>query len=271
MQQSAGAVESVGSSPRVRGKRAGDGEDAGLGGLIPACAGKTSASRSRTRSAWAHPRVCGENCGRHPVPSWNVGSSPRVRGKLLLGLGGLGVRGLIPACAGKTPSPTTGRPRLSAHPRVCGENAAVRLGQGERRGSSPRVRGKPPKGAAHHARLRLIPACAGKTCRGCTGTPAHRLIPACAGKTLNLRAMRALNAAHPRVCGENSESHWLNPPSQGSSPRVRGKLSFLKPSTKRIRLIPACAGKTHAYYRDSDKAMAHPRVCGENSLASVSA
>ena len=72
-----------GSSPRVRGKLGDPNDWPKPIGLIPARAGKTSsASRSRPRSA-AHPRACGENTsGRHGCP-YGVGSSPRVRGKLL--------------------------------------------------------------------------------------------------------------------------------------------------------------------------------------------
>ena len=53
------------------------------------------------------------------------GSSPRVRGKLR----GIPCRfvenGLIPACAGKTEKVYTYRIQRGAHPRVCGENAAL--------------------------------------------------------------------------------------------------------------------------------------------------
>ena len=50
-----------GSSPRVRGKRAGGGARGGACGLIPARAGKTSSSGPRPLNWTAHPRACGEN------------------------------------------------------------------------------------------------------------------------------------------------------------------------------------------------------------------
>ena len=50
-----------GSSPRVRGKSPRAVHCGDLPRLIPACAGKMSAARSRPSPPWAHPRVCGEN------------------------------------------------------------------------------------------------------------------------------------------------------------------------------------------------------------------
>ena len=51
----------LGSSPRVRGTR----DDAvvvlGHDGIIPACAGNTSAYRLVSSATWDHPRVCGEH------------------------------------------------------------------------------------------------------------------------------------------------------------------------------------------------------------------
>ena len=92
----------TGSSPRVRGKRVAARRAAVKEGLIPACAGKTLGRRRGGVRAWAHPRVCGENASIAGGAPMTTGSSPRVRGKL----GGVcrrrGLRGLIPACAGKT-------------------------------------------------------------------------------------------------------------------------------------------------------------------------
>ena len=75
-------MSSLGSSPRVRGKRQSTRENTVLWGLIPACAGKTPISCFLMLLSGAHPRVCGENgvCGTPNVG--HPGSSPRVRGKL---------------------------------------------------------------------------------------------------------------------------------------------------------------------------------------------
>ena len=92
-----------GSSPRVRGKLAEHVEGGLLDGLIPACAGKTGASRRCGSRARAHPRVCGENYGVEIELFDGYGSSPRVRGKPTSWRRAVVWTRLIPACAGKTP------------------------------------------------------------------------------------------------------------------------------------------------------------------------
>ena len=112
----------LGSSPRVRGKPLITLFKSCVPRLIPACAGKTGTGGENRRRVEAHPRVCGENaisCGSVcKIP----GSSPRVRGKRDVRHCGSRQRGLIPACAGKTPSPRGMTSPAGAHPRVCGEN-----------------------------------------------------------------------------------------------------------------------------------------------------
>ena len=153
----------AGSSPRVRGKPTSASPYSTTTGLIPACAGKTNCTSGVPPRTGAHPRVCGENPFSTSMAGRGMGSSPRVRGKLLVGEVCSGLRRLIPACAGKT----WGRHReLPPRP-----------------GSSPRVRGKPVMDVVQRLACRLIPACAGKT----TGS----------------RRRGCGNWAHPRVCGEN--------------------------------------------------------------------
>ena len=174
-----------------------------------------------------------------------MGSSPRVRGKRRRPGGGFLRRGLIPACAGKTRRRGDADPDRWAHPRVCGENQAVRYESTYRQGSSPRVRGKRNIQFSDFRYYRLIPACAGKT--GCQA------------------ARNRIGPAHPRVCGENDQrlpSVLLIP---GSSPRVRGKLRGRVNICDCERLIPACAGKTDKPQQTTSLQWAHPRVCGENT------
>ena len=112
----------AGSSPRVRGKRPPGAGAAGPGGLIPACAGKTTDAIARLHRARAHPRMCGENATPVRTCTTPPGSSPHVRGKHRgPGLAG-GERGLIPACAGKTVPVAPAGSAAWAHPRMCGEN-----------------------------------------------------------------------------------------------------------------------------------------------------
>ena len=178
----------LGSSPRVRGKRAPLPSHPKPARLIPARAGKTWAAGTRSLPGWAHPRACGENTGKAESPNGPSLSSPRVRGKhrgghqrhvgggLIRACGenipGAGIppglvgssprvrgkretagesdcgAGLIPVCAGKTMPCRTSRRTSRAHPRVCGENRPVPSRPGKSGGSSPRVRGKPCPGPA---------------------------------------------------------------------------------------------------------------------------
>ena len=152
-----------GSSPRVRGKPVECLREDRPSRLIPACAGKTCASKWSTAGTRAHPRVCGENCIIFPAPPGIAGSSPRVRGKLRATQEGGALFGLIPACAGKTRECGAPIAPPRAHPRVCGENQVQVLKARVHDGSSPRVRGKQRRGARPSDARGLIPACAGKT------------------------------------------------------------------------------------------------------------
>ena len=242
----AGERNRAGSSPRVRGKLRPRLRPRPYPRLIPACAGKTIMEQTADAHGKAHPRVCGENGHRLGLGQFQLGSSPRVRGKPHDGMVSRSRDGLIPACAGKT-SYSCRCPRgVWAHPRVCGENWATVSTPCAFSGSSPRVRGKP---SSHVFDLTTL-----------------RLIPACAGKTFRVRPMIFRSGAHPRVCGENARTRARLAQLRGSSPRVRGKLEFGVFQTHSIRLIPACAGKTGDVENGTPKRWAHPRVCGENSL-----
>ena len=140
-----------GSSPRVRGKRTDRSIREAEGGLIPACAGKTSLPRQVRHPVGAHPRVCGENFRRLLISLCRMGSSPRVRGKHALCILFPGLTGLIPACAGKTANFNVFGLHFRAHPRVCGENGKYAGSPVLKSGSSPRVRGKPNRWKAKAA------------------------------------------------------------------------------------------------------------------------
>ena len=55
-----------------------------------------------------------------------------------------------------------------------------------------------------------------------------RLIPARAGKTSSSSSCSRRVWAHPRACGENSQVLRAALRAEGSSPRVRGKLSTMR-------------------------------------------
>ena len=194
-----------GSSPRVRGKRFLWSTAHGLAGLIPACAGKTQRHRGWRSRSGAHPRVCGENSDWMKV-IWKVsGSSPRVRGKLPGPGPGRRMPGLIPACAGKTGTGRASWMHGRAHPRVCGENRRRRPFRPGRRGSSPRVRGKPSHAMDGWFSIGLIPACAGKTYPQASTATFARAHPRVCGENTTPAKSTPASRAHPRVCGENSQ------------------------------------------------------------------
>ena len=101
-----GQEEVPGSSPRVRGTLKGNAVARLENGIIPACAGNTDVSTHSQSSYRDHPRVCGEH-ESHPHPHHrDRGSSPRVRGTPRRVAYLAPPRGIIPACAGNTCSPS---------------------------------------------------------------------------------------------------------------------------------------------------------------------
>ena len=90
------------------------------------------------------------------------------------------------------------------------------------------------------------------------------LIPAHAGKTRCSPTSRGTCTAHPRSRGENRTRCGLSPASGGSSPLTRGKLERRPRRARRLRLIPAHAGKTSSAYTCVHHRRAHPRSRGEN-------
>ena len=131
--------------------------------LIPAGAGKTARRNSEQDRRAAHPRRCGENIDLTAVDILSRGSSPQVRGKLLLSLLYSLLARLIPAGAGKTTEPHRCNSGHAAHPRRCGENSLLSLQVATTNGSSPQVRGKQRDEILSKTGARLIPAGAGKT------------------------------------------------------------------------------------------------------------
>ena len=241
------ALAVTGSSPRVRGRLDHERVLEPARGLIPACAGQTRAAPAARPPRRAHPRVCGADGLEDDSAVTDTGSSPRVRGRprsrSMLKLS----PGLIPACAGQTRRPRVGLIGSRAHPRVCGADLSAINDAPHKRGSSPRVRGRPSDWIAFSSWRGLIPACAGQT---------RRCRTLCFGRR-----------AHPRVCGADRHSHQNAPPVLGSSPRVRGRQMMKEAGGDPEGLIPACAGQTSAGSRHLRAVEAHPRVCGADSSA----
>ena len=171
--------------------------------------------------------MCGEKIRAVSATTASVGSPPRVRGK------GIQVRmhgiahGITPACAGKS----------REHPHKTRQDV----------GSPPRVRGK-----VFNTRP--------KKCD-------RRITPACAGKSVTYVCRDRRGWDHPRVCGEKSIFRRQRAQHLGSPPRVRGKGLDNVLFWTRMRITPACAGKSRAWPGTTPCRRDHPRVCGEKSPA----
>ena len=212
--------------------------------IIPARAGQTSTRGVPSTSTSDHPRACGANSESETEVLRQNGSSPRVRGKLVAPCRSDRLRRIIPARAGQTWFRLSCGSRAPDHPRACGANYMLRYGYFVQRGSSPRVRGKRPSGSSTGTRLRIIPARAGQTRRS---PSSHTRVP-----------------DHPRTCGANTHTFFLERQTHGSSPRVRGKRHDAVTPIVRRRIIPARAGQTRSRSPHSSPYPDHPRACGAN-------
>ena len=243
------AQADAGSSPRVRGALVHEAFEIGLRGIIPARAGNTRSTGTRTTTSRDHPRVCGEHLAI-PRPSFPLmGSSPRVRGTPRFGSRGHRGPGIIPTCAGNTRRASSAGPARRDHPRVCGEHKSERISKYSSLGSSPRVRGTQQRWNQPSTRKGIIPACAGNTRSGVRRRSAGR--------------------DYPRVCGEHPMASLMTGPMTGSSPRVRGTLRRSRGHERRAGIIPACAGDTMPRKARQRAWGDHPRVCGEHFCFSL--
>ena len=169
--------------------------------------------------------------------------SPHVRGKDTRRQRDDSVRGITPACAGKSWRPVLGLKCSRDHPRVCGEKGWVYYRTPAELGSPPRVRGK--------------------ECGKARRAGAEGITPACAGKSRRWPLRSAPAWDHPRVCGEKRISCFCASRMVGSPPRVRGKVRGLFDVGVKVRITPACAGKRQVVHDELPWLEDHPRVCGE--------
>ena len=94
--------ETLGSPPRMRGKRGYVPVGGHDGGITPADAGKTRQCHLIKALGEDHPRGCGENAIPHTRILAKIGSPPRMRGKPRERVKVQRVNGITPADAGKT-------------------------------------------------------------------------------------------------------------------------------------------------------------------------
>ena len=155
------------------------------------------------------------------------------------------LRGITPACAGKSRGTPFRRTSGRDHPRVCGEKSGFCQRSILHLGSPPRMRGK-------EQRMREARNSAGIT-------------PAYAGKSGEYMAGEDQYGDHPRVCGEKIHALLCVPASYGLPPRVRGKGQAIPAHSLGEGITPAYAGKSSTATRAARSTGDHPRVCGEKS------
>ena len=172
--------------------------------------------------------MCGEKLSAVFTSCINLGSPPRVRGKVSSQTAFDNDIRITPACAGKSGVPIICAPCVGDHPRVCGEKTIARQRKSRQMGSPPRVRGK---GSARFQQ-RLL----------------RCITPACAGKRQAAVAAALIRKDHPRVCGEKRGETDFDRAVRGSPPRVRGKDELLMQEIMAGRITPACAGKSPPAY-----------------------
>ena len=131
-----------------------------------------------------------------------VGSSPRVRGTLVMVMASFMQTRFIPAGAGNAAAEIVQVATVTVHPRGCGERIRVGAFSNVVDGSSPRVRGTLPGKHLHPLKWRFIPAGAGNA-------------------PFNTSTVNA-SPVHPRGCGERFQNIVPACRRDGSSPRVRG-------------------------------------------------
>ena len=150
-------------------------------GIIPAHAGLTICLAATLDSAGDHPRACGAHMDFWERQSLREGSSPRMRGSLLVDAPLDAERGIIPAHAGLTRPCDCPQLRVWDHPRACGAHCASASCLSRCSGSSPRMRGSQAHKERSYHRPGIIPAHAGLT-------PSHDI-------------SSPLGRDHPRACG----------------------------------------------------------------------
>ena len=132
-------------------------------GNTPAYAGKTAGGTADGRQTRKHPRVCGEDGLNAHGDFYGRETPPRMRGRPVhLPVSQADGRN-TPAYAGKTVFLMRLRRQGEKHPRVCGEDQALRLRLRVTWETPPRMRGRPGFVSISHSSTRNTPAYAGKT------------------------------------------------------------------------------------------------------------
>ena len=214
--------------------------------VAAARAGNTYAPKPMLSRLPVHPRSGGEHRAFQFTAREHSGSSPRRRGTPIVSdTGSLGGR-FIPAQAGNTTPHSACEAWRAVHPRAGGEHTALRGGEVDFAGSSPRRRGTQMRSAS--------------------GLPRMRFIPAQAGNTERREGGLTIQPVHPRAGGEHACISAARFALYGSSPRRRGTRRRDRCLDRISRFIPAQAGNTRSSPPAPPMASVHPRAGGEHEI-----
>ncbi len=233
-----------GTPPRVRGRPPGRSRSWTRCRNTPAGAGTTLSARNAAPEKPEHPRGCGDDVKRDRVESSWLGTPPRVRGRRGGDIGGPRGEGNTPAGAGTTLGLGSGSCQLAEHPRGCGDDVPGRSRPDRRRGTPPRVRGRPTRAVPVLHRRGNTPAGAGTT--------------ACRDMSARQRW------EHPRGCGDDLRRVDKSRVREGTPPRVRGRRRRCRQGRSRTGNTPAGAGTTHTSTTSTTRLWEHPRGCGDD-------
>ena len=153
--------------------------------ITPAYAGKSFTRELLLIVSRDHPRVCGEKNGENGLTFHQMGSPPRMRGKVGWSAERSRPEGITPAYAGKSFLRSSSQLLNGDHPRVCGEKFSPLDTRFDSMGSPPRMRGKELFVSRRPVSFRITPAYAGKS------------------RSESRRAKPCTD--HPRVCGEKTK------------------------------------------------------------------
>ena len=134
-----------GSPPHARGRQQRSAFLEAVGGITPACAGKTKPRHTAKRCSLDHPRMRGEDGIWLRAASRTLGSPPHARGRLANAKTYFLQPGITPACAGKTVSNVNSAARRADHPRMRGEDTLYMTNVDFALGSPPHARGRRPR------------------------------------------------------------------------------------------------------------------------------
>ena len=159
----AAGIPEYGSSPRGRGTLDEAPVTWGFRRFIPARAGNTAGSLTKTREHSVHPRAGGEHIDWDGVLYGIIGSSPRGRGTPFPRSPLFPSPRFIPARAGNTSAAAQSVMHFQVHPRAGGEHWWISCALQRKYGSSPRGRGTRSESGDVQPAARFIPARAGNT------------------------------------------------------------------------------------------------------------